>query len=265
LVERVTPVERLLRSERVVVASSLVVLVALAWVYLVRTASYMSSMGAMRVEMADMVMPQVNSWRPAEAGFAFAMWTVMMVAMMIPSAAPTLLMFLAVSRRRVAAGRPGVPFHVFLLGYLAAWTGFSALATGAQWTLHGLSLLSPRMALASPAWAGAVLVSAGLFQWTPLKRACLAHCRSPLSFLMSRWREGAAGAFAMGLRHGIYCVGCCWVLMAVLFAVGVMNLLWVAALALLVLVEKVAPFGETVGRIGGIGLVAGGVFLWIRP
>jgi len=174
------------------------------------------------------------------------------------------LAFLSVNRNRGAAGRPTVSAGVFLLGYLVVWTAFSAVATTAQWGLHEAAVLSSGMALTSPLWAGAVLIMAGVFQWTPLKHACLSHCRSPLSFLMTEWREGASGALIMGLRHGVYCVGCCWVLMALLFVVGVMNLFWVAAISVFVLLEKTVPAGQGVARAAGLVLVGVGLFLFVR-
>jgi predicted metal-binding membrane protein len=172
--------------------------------------------------------------------------------------------FSQVNRGRKAANRPFVPVTVFLLGYLAVWTAFSAIATFAQWGLHKAALLSPAMAATSPVLNGGLLIAAGIFQWTPLKLACLKGCRSPLSFLMSEWREGASGAFVMGLRHGTYCVGCCWVLMALLFVAGVMNLLWVAVIALFVMAEKMLPKGELIARVSGVALILAGVAMAAR-
>jgi predicted metal-binding membrane protein len=169
------------------------------------------------------------------------MWAEMMVAMMIPSAAPTILVFARVNRQRREHDRPYVHSGWFLLGYLSIWFGFSLAAAAAQWALHGAALLSPAMQSTSPILGGAVLIAAGIFQWTPWKRACLRHCRSPLDFLLGHWREGGVGAFRMGLEHGFYCTGCCWLLMAVLFVVGVMNILWIALLTGLVLLETVLP------------------------
>jgi predicted metal-binding membrane protein len=169
------------------------------------------------------------------------------------------LIYAAVNRNRGCQQRPLVPTGVFLVGYLAAWTGFSAVAAVVQWGLHTAALLSPMMVSTSPVLGGVVLLIAGITQWSPLKRTCLAHCRSPLEFLMTQWREGARGAFQMGLRHGAYCVGCCWALMALLFVAGVMNLLWVAAITALVLVEKVVPRGHTFGRAAGAVMVLAGL------
>jgi predicted metal-binding membrane protein len=146
---------------------------------------------------------------------------------------------------------------------LAVWAAFSLVAALSQTGLQAAALLSPMMATTSPVLGGILLIGAGLVQWTPLKRACLSVCRSPLSFLMSGWREGRLGAFSMGIRHGGYCVGCCWALMALLFVAGVMNLVWVAAISVAVLVEKVLPYGEAVSRVAGVGLVAAGIALMI--
>jgi predicted metal-binding membrane protein len=148
----------------------------------------------------------------------------------------------------------------FGLGYVAVWAGFSALATLAQWALHQALLLSPMMATTNRWLAAAIVIAAGIYQLTPFKAACLTHCQTPMGFLMSHWRDGTLGAFRMGLRHGVYCVGCCWVLMCVLFAVGVMNLVWVAVLTAFILVEKLVG-GRSVSRIGGVLLIGVGVVM----
>ena len=157
-----------------------------------------------------------------------------------------------------------MPTGVFLAGYLVVWTGFSALAAVAQWVLHAEAFLSPLMVSTSPILGGSLLIVAGVFQWTPLKSSCLAHCRSPLSFLMTDWREGKLGAFVMGLKHGAFCTGCCWFLMALLFVAGVMNIWWIAIIAVLVLLEKVAPRGLLVGKVAGLLLSAWGVWVMAR-
>ncbi len=207
----------------------------------------------------EMAMPRMQSWGPLDLVLLFVMWAVMMVAMMVPSAAPLILLFAAVNRRRCQETDPVVPTAVFVLGYLVAWTGYSILATLAQWGLHSGALLSPMMASASPVLGGLILVAAGIFQWTPLKHACLKHCRSPIGFLTAEWREGNAGALRMGLHHGAYCVGCCWLLMALLFVVGVMNVAWIAVLSVFVLLEKIVPRGVVLSRATGIVLIVWGV------
>lgn len=251
--------ETLLRRDRVIVGAALAALTVAAWLYLLHLASAMSDMPAMP-GMA-MAMPALHAWSWVEVGVLVVMWGVMMIAMMTPAAAPMILMFSTIRRRRTAEGRPAVPTAIFILGYLAVWTIYSVVAALGQAGLHSAAMLSPAMAATSPLLAGGLLVAAGVFQWTPLKRACLAACRSPLSFLMTGWREGRAGAFVMGLRHGLYCLGCCWALMALLFVAGVMNLLWVAVIAVAVLVEKVVPRGDLVGRLAGVVLIAAGVLL----
>jgi predicted metal-binding membrane protein len=172
-------------------------------------------------------------------------------------------MFARANRRKGGSGVLGSA-GILLLGYLLVWIGFSAVATPAQWGLHAAAVLSPMMASTSSILGGVLLVAAGVFQFTPLKRACLVRCRSPLNFLMSDWREGQWGTFVMGLKHGAYCVGCCWMLMALLFVAGVMNLFWVAAIAVFVLVEKVAPRGDLIGRFAGAALIVAGIAVSLR-
>lgn len=247
--------ERILARDRVAVLSGLVAIAALSWAYMGYLAWQMQGMDP------QMAAVQAQSWRLTDLTLLFVMWAVMMVAMMIPSAAPMVLTYAAIRRKRHATERPLAPTAWFLAGYIGVWTGFSVLATAVQWGLHEAALLSPMMVSASSALGGLLLVAAGIFQWTPLKRACLKRCRSPLGFLLADWQEGNAGALRMGLEHGSYCVGCCWALMALLFVAGVMNLLWVAAIAGFVLLEKLAPAGPWIGRVGGLALVGWGVWL----
>ena len=189
----------------------------------------------------------------------FLMWVGMMVAMMIPSATPMILTFAAISRNRRHQKRTYVPVSVFVAGYVVIWTAFSALAALAQWILHRQALLSPAMASTSATLGGVLLLAAGAFQFTPLKRTCLTHCRAPFEFIMTRWREGTRGAFRMGLEHGVFCTGCCWALMSLLFVAGVMNILWIAALSLLVGLEKLLPRGVWFSSAAGLILTAWGV------
>ena len=265
------PLENVIRRDRLVVLAALAAITGLAWVYIAYLAWDMQHMGMQHMDMEhmememdmpmEMAMPQMQAWRPVEYLLMFVMWAVMMVGMMVPSAAPMVLMFTSVNRRRREQQRPYVPTGVFLAGYLAVWTAFSALATVAQGALHKAALLSPSMVSTSPVVGGVLLLAAGIFQWTPLKYACLHHCRSPLSVITREWREGTRGAFIMGLRHGMYCTGCCWFLMALLFVAGVMNLLWIAAIAAFVLVEKVVPAGHWVARVAGVLLVVAGALM----
>ncbi len=250
--------EALLRRDRTVVLLGAALLTLLSWAYLLHIAARPD--GGMSMP-ADLAMPQMQRWGVVEVLLLFVMWAVMMVAMMVPSVAPLILIFARANRRRTGRAAVGQA-TVLLLGYLAVWTAFSVVATVATWQLQRTALLSPMMMGTSSLLGGAILVAAGIFQFTPLKHACLSRCRSPIGFLASEWRYGYRGTFVMGLKHGLYCVGCCWMLMALLFVAGVMNLFWVAAIGVFVLVEKVATRGELLGRIvGGALVVAGGVMI----
>ncbi len=187
----------------------------------------------------------------------FGMWAVMMVAMMLPGAAPMILLYGAVAPE-AESSRSVSATSVFASGYLIVWTAFGLGAAAVQLVLHRALLLTPALHTASAVAGGAILVVAGLYQLTPLKHACLRRCRSPVQFLTEHWRPGAAGALRMGLAHGLYCVGCCWTLMALLFVGGVMNLVWVAAIALVVVAEKLAPSGHRLARFAGVALIAWG-------
>lgn len=255
------PVARLSRRDRVLVWGCLVVITALAWGYLFYLDHLMSA--AMRYDrmMTEMGMSMQRAWTTADLFFTFAMWVVMMVGMMAASAAPVILLFAGVHVRRGTRRMPPIVLN-FGLGYVVVWVGFSACAALAQWALHDAAMLSPAMAASSPQLGGAILFAAGAYQLTPFKRACLMHCRSPLGFLMTRWRDGKLGALRMGMRHGAYCLGCCWALMCVLFVVGVMNLVWVAMLSLLVFLEKAGPAGTVVARVAGVAMAMGGVLLF---
>jgi predicted metal-binding membrane protein len=210
---------------------------------------------------SGMVMPSAMPWHGAELAALVGMWAVMMVAMMLPAVAPVVLLFAGTMRRRAELCEPAVPTSAFVLGYVAAWTAFSVAAGALQWALHAAALVSPMTMRATPVLAGGLLVAAGIFQWTPLKQACLRHCRSPLHFFSTQWREGTLGAVVMGFKHGGWCVGCCSLLMLLLFVAGVMNVVWVATLAALVLAERLTPRGVTVGRAAGVLLAVWGGWL----
>ena len=214
--------------------------------------------------MAGMAMPQLHAWTAAEFVLMFLMWAVMMVGMMLPSAAPMILLYDRVRERQEAKGASLTATAVFAAGYLLAWALFSLAAVVAQWALEQAALLSPMMVSASPWLGGGLLIAAGIYQWTPLKHACLVHCRMPITFLAHHWHPGGLGALRMGLHHGLFCIGCCWVLMALLFVFGVMNLLWIAALAIFVLLEKVLPRGDWVGRVSGALMIAAGLWLMLQ-
>jgi predicted metal-binding membrane protein len=207
-------------------------------------------------------MTGVQPWTANEFGLRLAMWAVMMVAMMVPTAAPMTLMYAAVARKAAAQHNPLAPTSVFVAGYIVMWTIFSLVATTAQHALDQATLLSPMMVSTSAGFGAALLIAAGIYQLTPLKNACLRNCRTPAHFLSRYWRTGNLGAFRMGLRLGVYCVGCCWILMGLLFVGGVMNLLWIAAIAIFILLEKTLPFGDVTGRIAGVAMiVVGGLSL----
>ncbi len=217
----------------------------------------MGQMDMSGMDMPDMAMPALVSWTWREGALLFGMWAIMMVAMMLPSAAPMILLFSRVGAGRSARGGTPVPMAFFALGYVVVWWAFSAIAALTQWHLHRAALLSADMQLAGPA-AAMVLIAAGIYQWLPVKERCLAACRSPIGFLSTYWRDGYRGAFSMGVTHGAFCVGCCWLLMALLFVTGVMSLVWVAAIAAVVLVEKVFPAGRVISRVAGILFIGAG-------
>ena len=250
-------VERLLKQERLIIITSLLAVVGLAWIYLFILSLHMEGMMAENLS----TMAQPKSWTAIDGLLMFIMWAVMMVGMMVPSASPTILLYARVCRKKVKEQPTLIPTAAFLMGYLAIWTVFSAIATILQWCLEQVALLSPMMASTSFWLGGTILVAAGIYQLTPYKSGCLQHCRSPIDFLATHWREGNWGAFNMGIRHGVFCLGCCWALMLLLFVVGVMNLLGVAAITIFVLLEKVTQFGLLVRRLGGFLLIVWGIVL----
>ena len=205
-------------------------------------------------------MPMSAPWNVSVWGAAVLMWSIMMVAMMLPSTTPILLLVSGLQRARRTAGDPALPTGLFVTGYLGVWVAGSVLAAGLQWVLQSLLLLSPHLAVTRVVLAATFLLLAGLYQLTPLKYACLARCQTPLGFLLTQWREGPGGALRMGARYGAYCAGCCWALMGLLFVGGVMNLLWVAALAVFVLAEKVTR-GPWLARVAGLVFIGWGVYV----
>jgi predicted metal-binding membrane protein len=243
--------EALLQRDRLVVGGGLAALIVLGWSYTLWLAVGMEA-GAMPSLMA---MPQRAAWTNLDVLLMLLMWGIMMVAMMTPAAAPTVLLFAAIERRRGGSGVIGRT-GAFVAGYLAIWWTFGLAATLVQWALHDAGILSDAMGRVVPWLGAATLAAAGIYQLAPLKAACLRQCRSPISFLSRAWRPGIAGAWRMGLGHGVTCLGCCWALMAVLFVAGVMNLLWIVLLAVLVLIEKTVPAGARIGRLVGVALLA---------
>jgi predicted metal-binding membrane protein len=236
------------RRERAVILAALAAVTVLSWLYLAHLARGMQG-------MADMAM---------SAALMFLMWGVMMTGMMLPSALPMTLTFATVNRRRRERGSPYVPTALFVAGYLLAWGAFSLAATAAQWALERSTLMLPMAHVSSPLLGALLFVAAGLYQLTPLKHACLRSCRTPLAFVLGHWRDGAGGALRMGAEHGAYCLGCCAFLMGLLFAGGVMNLLWAGAIAAVVLLEKALPAGEAVARASGAGAIGVGAWMAAR-
>ena len=237
------------------VVTALVALATGCWILLVQSEAVMTTMqgeGLLMDLATAMMRPAATA--PYVAASAL-MWVVMMAAMMTPAVLPMVVMF-----SRLDRGDGRVDATVFAGGYLLVWAGFALLATALQWTLHRAALLHGHVLAAGPALAGTLLIAAGLYQFTPLKTACLAHCQSPLGFLMSRWRDGVAGALRMGARHGTYCLGCCWALMLLMFVYGVMSAAAMAALTLFILAERLVPAGPWSAKLPGAALVAWGIW-----
>jgi predicted metal-binding membrane protein len=268
-----TLLERVVRRDRAIVSIALIILTLLAWLYVLRLAADME-MGGIDMTGTRMVSTgirmvmtsRLQAWSGAEFAFIFLMWSVMMVAMMLPSATPIVLLYARVGRMAAVDGEPFAPTGWFAAGYLLVWFGFAFAATSAQWGLERAALLTPMMESASNAVGGILLIMAGLYQWSPLKDTCLAQCQAPLLFIQryGGFRRNVLGALEIGVRHGAYCVGCCWALMTLLFVGGVMNVLWIAAIAALVLVEKVVVGGRFVSRAAGAGLIIAGVCLLVQ-
>ncbi len=245
-----TTLESALRRDRLLVSAALVAAVILSWSWIVPMARDMY--GPMQGASAWMM---AGTWDATHVLLLFGMWVAMMVGMMLPSAAPAMLIFAAVVRRSPDAERTHLRTYAFAAGYLAIWTAFSAAATILQRALSSQLLLSPMMELRGRLLGALLLIIAGAYQLTPVKRACLASCRSPAAFITEHWKPGDCGAFRLGVEHGLHCLGCCWALMLLLFVGGVMNLYVIAAITVLVLIEKLAPRGAQGGRLSGCALI----------
>ncbi len=259
-------VERLVRNDRVIVIIAVITIVALAGIYTITGVGMNMSafdMTAMSKPIgAPMQMGKGANWTATYATLIALMWWVMMIAMMTPSAAPTLLLFTALKHHRKDKQNAVYYSGLLLAGYLIIWAVFSIIATSLQWGLETLDLISAAMmTVSSRLLAGFILLSAGLYQFSELKSACLKHCRSPAYFLSKNNRSGAFGALMMGMHHGVYCLGCCWALMALLFVGGIMNLYWIVGLALYVLAEKTVPFGGLFSRATGVILIFTGTYV----
>ena len=248
-------IESPLQREQLLVFSCLAAVILISWAYMIHMALGMSGTGT------EITLACLMRWGLGDIAHMFIMWATMMVAMMFPSATPMILMFTTVNQRQGETQRPLMPTGLFVLGYFLVWTAYSALAAMAQWGLHVATLLSHNLVITSPLLGGVLLVAAGVFQWTPFRDACMSKCRSPLGFLMVEWREGHLGALIMGLKHGLNCVGCCWLLMLLSFVLGIMNMVWMAILTVFMLVEKAYPGSQWVSRTTGLILVAWG--LWV--
>jgi predicted metal-binding membrane protein len=262
-----TALAALLRRDRVVILTSLFVIAFLAWACLFWFASAMKmdmpgpAMGM--PGMAEDMSPAFSTWTFPHAVVIFAMWAIMMIGMMTPSVAPVVLLYTRTALGAQAQGKVFAAASWFAAGYLAAWIVFALAATAGQWTLDWLALLTPMMKSASRIFGGLLLIAAGVYQWTPLKQSCLNHCRAPLHFIVRHggFRPGEAASLRLGMLHGAYCVGCCWALMLLLFVGGVMNLFWIAALMILVLLEKIAPWGRVAARVAGLLAAGGGALM----
>jgi len=246
---------KILRRDRLTALASLLAIISLAWVYLWIDADRMDAP----------MMPMARGWNLGSLLSTALMWSVMMIGMMLPSAAPAILLYGAMVRKNGERGSVLPAVWIFTAGYLAVWFVFSLAATVLQVSLEQALLLSPMMTSTSVWLSGCLLITAGVYQWLPIKEACLNKCRAPLQFLLFHWRAGRFGTLRMGAEHGAFCVGCCWALMLLLFAVGVMNLLWVALIAGFVLIEKVLPprslGGRWIGRTAGVMLAVAGTVM----
>lgn len=255
------------RRDTIAILAAIAGTAAIAWIYLAMLAIEMGDLKMSGMVMESEHAMQIRPWSSGDFGMMFAMWAIMMVGMMLPTAIPMTLMYAAIARKAEKQGAPIAPTFNFVLGYVVTWTAFSMVATFLQWGFDQAALLSPMMIFTSP-WTGAlVLVLAGVYQMTPAKESCLAHCRAPAHFISQNWRPGSLGAFRLGNHHGAWCLGCCWALMLMLFVGGVMNLLWIAAITGFVLAEKILPLGAASSRWTGCAMImAGGVFAlrWIQ-
>lgn len=266
--------ETILRRDRAVVLAALITIAALAWAYVVHLATMAPETGSAGgmdtpgmsmagMHMAEIAGPGLAPWIGADFMFMFFMWAVMMVSMMLPSAAPMILIHARVARQALARGQPFAATAWFAAGYLLTWIVFALVATATQWALESGMLLTSAMVSASNVFGASLLIAAGIYQWTPLKEGCLLQCQTPFAFIQRHGglRREPTGALMLGLRHGLYCIGCCWALMALLFLGGIMNLLWIAGITLFVMIEKIVPAGRWLPRLAGAVLAAVGALL----
>ena len=250
-----------MKQDRFIVVSGLVLICILSWLYIIYLYRQME---VMNMDALFFAMPMSPSWTVIDFILLFLMWFVMMIAMMTPSVAPLILIFTTVNRQRREKDRPFVKTAYLFAGYFLVWAVFSLAATGLQWALQQITLLNPEMRTTNKIMGGLILIATGIFQFTPFKQTCLGYCRSPLEFVHRNWKEGKRGALRMGIQNGLYCVGCCWMLMVLLFVAGIMNILWVALIALFVLIEKIVPQTKWIPYLAGCILIVYGGFLLIR-
>lgn len=260
-----------LRRERLIALVALLIIAALAWGWTLHLAAQMQgmatpAMAGVTMSHLQMMSPALAPWSLPLGVYLFVMWAVMMIGMMTPSAAPMVLLYIGVARHAARSSHRFASAAWLFAGYLGAWCAFSLLATLLQWLLESAAMMTASMQAANLRLGGAVLIAAGLYQWLPIKNACLTQCRAPLQFIQQHggFQASAAGSLRLGFRHGLYCVGCCWVLMLLLFVGGVMNLLWIAALTLFVLLEKLVPHVQWLVRGAGIAAMAGGMWMLLR-
>ncbi|HZV99748.1 MAG TPA: DUF2182 domain-containing protein [Methylophilaceae bacterium] len=255
--------ETVLRRDRYIVAGALVLVTSIAWAYILWLAAGMEMSAS---EMEAMMGMAFKPWSVIDFWFALVMWLIMMIGMMLPSAAPMILLYARVGRQAATHEQPFAATGWFAAGYLLVWAAYSLAATCAQFMLERALLLTPMMESASSVFGGITLIAIGIYQWTPLKYACLAQCQAPLSFIQQHggFRPQALPSLRIGAYHGTYCVGCCWALMALLFVGGIMNVLWIGGITILVLLEKIIPAGRLISRVAGLAFVINGIWLLIR-
>ncbi len=248
------------KRDRIVLVAGLVVTSGVAWAHMIRMASDTSAAAC----HAAIASASSRSWAAADFATAAAMWTVMMLAMMLPVVSPWILVFSKVARERDLRPSPFPAVRAFLAGYGAVWLAYTLAAAAAQFVMQRVALVSGDSIVTNPLVAAGLLLAAGVYQWTPLRDACMSHCRSPLGFFLTTWREGRWGSVVMGAKHGLYCVGCCWAVMALSFVFGVMNLLWMALVTAFLLVEKVTSIGPWMSKMAGAALIACSLWMLIR-
>jgi len=250
-----------LKRDRLIIISALFTITFLSWVYIIYLYNQMVYMDMNALFFA---MPMTPEWTYIDFILLFFMWLVMMIGMMTPSVSPLVLIFAKVNRQKKQQAHPFVNSAYLIAGYFVIWAVFSLLATFLQWLLQNVSLLSPEMKSTNKMLGGVILIASGIFQFMPIKQSCLKHCRSPLAFVTQHWKEGKRGALKMGIENGFYCLGCCWILMLLLFVTGIMNLLWVAIIALFVLAEKILMQVKWIPYVAGAVLILYGIFFLVQ-